>query len=225
MGVMAAVHQTAIAAICRSLRLARRFEQPYRHFYADDLLPRALVEALALLPLEPQDAAHFTGKREDENATRFYIDAPLMRRFPPLAGLAEALQSGQVAAEISTLCGADLDGAHLRLEYALDRDGFWLEPHTDLGEKKLTSLISLAEGEAQADLGTDIYEADKSLSKRAPFRRNGALIFVPGPATWHGFERRPIPGLRRSLILNYVGPQWRDREQLAFPDRPIRLDG
>jgi hypothetical protein len=174
MGAMASVHQTAIAAaICRSLPLARRFEEPYRHFYAGDLLPRALVETLALLPLEPQDAAHFAGKREEENAKRFYIDAPLMRRFPPLAGLAEALQSGQVAAEISTLCGADLDGAHLRLEYALDRDGFWLEPHTDLGEKKLTCLISLADGEAQADLGTDIYGPDKSLSKRAvpPQRR------------------------------------------------------
>jgi hypothetical protein len=206
-----------------SLRAAARFEEPYRHFYADDLLPHALAEALALLPVEPPDPSRFFGKREDQNATRFYLNAESMRRFPVLAHLAEALQSKYVAGEIAALSAAALEGTRLRLEYAVDCDGFWLEPHTDLGEKKLTCLISLADGERQADLGTDIYSSHKRLHKRAPFRRNGALMFVPGAATWHGFEKRPIAGLRRSLILNYVGPQWRERGQLAFPDRPIRL--
>jgi len=44
---------------------------------------------------------------------------------------------------------------------------------------------------------------------------------VPGPNTWHGFERRPIVGVRRLMEINYVRPTWRDRDQLAFPDRPI----
>jgi len=49
------------------------------------------------------------------------------------------------------------------------------------------------------------------------------VIFVPGPNTWHGFERRPIEGVRRLMEINYVRPSWRDRDQLAFPDRPITL--
>jgi hypothetical protein len=31
------------------------------------------------------------------------------------------------------------------LELCLDTDGFWLEPHTDIGAKKLTLLISLSQ--------------------------------------------------------------------------------
>ncbi len=209
--------------ISASLSAAARYEEPYRHFYAEDLLPQALVEALARLPVEPPDPSRFFGRREDQNARRFYVNAASTRRFPVLAHLAEALQSKRAAGAIAALSAAPLEGTRLRLEYAVDCDGFWLEPHTDLGEKKFTGLISLANGEEQADLGTDIYGPRNQLHKRAPFRCNGALMFVPGAATWHGFEKRPIAGLRRSLILNYVGPHWRERMQLAFPDRPIKL--
>jgi hypothetical protein len=211
-------------SICASLSAATRYEEPYRHFYADDLLPQALAEALALLPIETPDPSRFFGKREDQNATRFYVNAATMRRFPVLARLAEALQSKRVVSEIAALSAAPLQGAHLRLEYAVDCEGFWLAPHTDLGEKKFTCLISLAVGEQQGDLGTDIYCPHNRLHKRAPFRRNGALIFIPGAATWHGFDQRPIAGQRRSLILNYVGPLWRERGQLAFPDLPVQLE-
>jgi hypothetical protein len=29
-----------------------------------------------------------------------------------------------------------------------------------------------------------------------------------------------MPGIRRSLIVNYVKPDWRSRHELSFPDRP-----
>ena len=41
------------------------------------------------------------------------------------------------------------------------------------------------------------------------------MIFIPGADTWHGFEPRPLRALRRSLIVNYVGDEWRARDQLA----------
>jgi len=44
---------------------------------------------------------------------------------------------------------------------------------------------------------------------------------VPGDNTYHGFEKRPIEGVRISLIINYVTDEWRAREQLAFPEEPI----
>ena len=44
----------------------------------------------------------------------------------------------------------------------------------------------------------------------------------PGSDTWHGFERRRILGLRRSLMLNYVGAEWRARQELCFPDRAVK---
>jgi hypothetical protein len=57
----------------------------------------------------------------------------------------------------------------------------------------------------------------------SPFKRGAAMIFVPGDATWHDFEKRPIEGVRRSLILNYVTHEWRAREQLSYPDRAVRV--
>ena len=47
------------------------------------------------------------------------------------------------------------------------------------------------------------------------------MIFVPSNNTWHGFEKRPIHGVRRSIIVNYVTDAWRAREQLAFPHSPV----
>ena len=49
------------------------------------------------------------------------------------------------------------------------------------------------------------------------------MIFIPGENTWHGFEPRKIVGVRRLMEINYVRPSWRSREQLSFPDRPIKL--
>jgi hypothetical protein len=110
----------------------------------------------------------------------------------------------------------------LRLEYALDVDGFWLEPHTDLGVKKFTCLIYLSDGPGHEALGTDIYWNRERHFGVSPFKRGAAMVFVPGDDTWHGFEKRPIQGVRRSVILNYVTHEWRAREQLSFPERAVR---
>ena len=50
---------------------------------------------------------------------------------------------------------------------------------------------------------------------------NTALALVPSDITYHGFERRHIEGIRTSVIIKYVTSEWRGREQLAFPDRPV----
>jgi hypothetical protein len=126
-----------------------------------------------------------------------------------------------VVRAIETRTGSDLAGTYVRLEYAQDMEGFWLEPHTDLGVKRFTMLMYLADSADQADLGTDVYRDPETWAKRPPFIDNTALVFVPGANTWHGMARRPIRGVRRSLIMNYVTNEWRAREQLAYPDRPV----
>jgi hypothetical protein len=47
------------------------------------------------------------------------------------------------------------------------------------------------------------------------------MIFVPSAITYHGFERRKISGVRKSLVINYVTNEWRAREQLAYPGQPV----
>jgi hypothetical protein len=205
---------------CRSLEAAAAYEAPYPHCYADGVFPEPVARDLTDLPLAVAASAR-SGKRED-NAARLFFAGEAFDRFPVMRAVADALQSATVVTEIFGRFGADLTGCHLRLEYAVDTDGFWLAPHTDIGVKKFTCLISLAKDDSQSSLGTDIYRPDNRLYKRAPFRRNGALMFVPGDRSWHGFAPRPIPGQRKSVILNYVGPEWRARDQLAFPDAPVR---
>ena len=58
--------------------------------------------------------------------------------------------------------------------------------------------------------------------RRTPFADGMALLFAPSGHSWHGFEPRAFAGVRRSLIVNYVDSEWRSRDQLAYPDDPVR---
>ena len=201
----------------------RSFERPYLHHLLDKVFPADVSDALADLPFAPPVLDGVSGKRELHNDQRSYFDAGGVRRFPVMGAVAEALQSPRVVAAIHAAFAAPIDDTFLRLEYAQDVDGFWLQPHTDLGVKKFTCLIYLSDGPGHENLGTDIYETPDKHFGASPFRRGGAMIFVPGDNTWHGFERRPIEGVRRSVILNYVTHEWRAREQLSFPGRTVRV--
>jgi len=210
-------------AFAASIAGRRTFDEPYRHFLIDDCLPRDVADELAGLPFAAPVLDGVSGKRELHNDQRSYFDAPAMARFPVMRAVAQALQSRRIVRLIHETFGAPIDDTFLRLEYAQDIDGFWLEPHTDLGVKKFTCLIYLSEGPGHETLGTDIYSRPGQHFGAPPFRRGGAMIFVPGDNTWHGFEKRPIDGVRRSVILNYVTHEWRAREQLSFPEATVRL--
>lgn len=212
-----------IASIEASVAGRQSFSKPYRHDLVDHLFPSTVADALADLPFAAPSLNGLSGKRELHNDTRAYFDEANMGRFLVMARVAEALQSPQVTRTFADAFEAPLDETYLRLEYAQDIDGFWLQPHTDLGVKKFTCLIYLSQGPGHETLGTDIYASPEEHVGASPFIRNTAMIFVPGSNTWHGFEKRPIRDVRRSVILNYVTPEWRAREQLSFPDQPIRL--
>ncbi len=213
---------TAIAAsFCSSARMARRVATPYPHAFLNELFPAAVAQALNDLPFNAPALGGVSGKRELHNDTRSYFDAAAMARFPVMAQTAQALQSPGTIATLEDVFGAPLAGTYLRLEYAQDIDGFWLEPHTDLGVKKFTCLIYLSGLEGHETLGTDIYSDHDTHYGRSPFVPNSAMVFVPGTNTWHGFEKRPIKGVRKSVILNYVTNDWRAREQLSFPQTPV----
>jgi hypothetical protein len=82
-------------------------------------------------------------------------------------------------------------------------------------------LICLSDQPGCEAWGTDILDAGMNIVASAPYRRNGGLIFIPADETWHGSHRWPIPGVRRSLIVNSVKPEWRARHELAYPDQPV----
>ena len=173
------------------------------------------------LPFDAPSLDGVSGKRELHNNTRKYFDVENRERFPVCEAIAQAFQDKRVTSHIEKAFGTDLKGTYLRIEFAQDIDGFWLEPHTDLGVKTFTMLLYLSQDPSHHDLGTDIYDGDKRHFGRSAFAPNGAMVFIPGNNTYHGFEKRPIKGVRTSLIINYVTNEWRAREQLSFPEAPI----
>ncbi len=211
------------AAVRASIAARQTFDKPYRYALINNLFPAAVARELTDLPFQAPGLDGVSGKRELHNDKRRYFDAATNAELPVMGRIAEALQSSDVVSDFARAFDAPLDGTFLRLEYAQDIDGFWLEPHTDLGVKKFTCLIYLSDGPGHEKLGTDIYASKEEHFGSPPFTPNSALIFVPGADTWHGFEKRPIEGVRRSVILNYVSQDWRAREQLSFPDAPVRV--
>ncbi len=195
---------------------------PFPHLLLTDVLPRATADSVTALPLDPPRIGDTQGRRETHNASRIFFAPDQVARFPACGLLSQALQDGRTVAALQRATGARLDGAFLRIEYCLDTGGFWLEPHTDIGAKLFTMLVYLSDTPGSADWGTDVYDAALTWRGRAPAAFNSGLAFVPASDTWHGFEARDIVGVRRSLIVNYVAPEWRSRHELAFPHHPVR---
>jgi hypothetical protein len=196
-------------------------ETPFRHWLLRDVLPPAVGDAVTRLPFAPPAIVDTLGKRETHNNTRVFFSGDALQRFAVCADIAGALQDNAMVGALETACGAGLGGASLRIEYCQDAAGFWLEPHTDIGAKRFTMLIYLSREPGSGDWGTDVYDAAHHRVGRTPSDFGSGLIFIPGRDTWHGFERRPLTGVRRTLIVNYVGPEWRSRHELAYPDRPV----
>ena len=197
--------------------------RPYRHWKLRDVLPVDVCTGILTLPIVPPDLGRTDGTRNSYNASRCFITPSLRAKFPTCDALSEALQRPMVARLMAETCNIRVAGSYLRMEYIQDIDGAWLEPHRDIPEKLFSMVIYLFTGPDAAEWGTDIYDAERRWVGRSAGAFNSGVIFVPGPATWHGFDPRPIVGVRRLMEINYARADWRDREQLAFPERPVRL--
>lgn len=196
-------------------------ESPFRHWLLAEVLPKEICAAIRALPFPPVAIADTAGRRETHNTTRTFFSAKNRLRLKVCQDVAGMLQSRPAVNLIETHCGVRLSGSFLRIEYCQDIDGFWLEPHTDIGAKLFTMLIYLSTERAAAAWGTDLMTPSGEVIRSVPYRANHGLIFLPGKDTWHGFRKRPIDGVRRSLIVNYVKDEWRARHELAFPDLPV----
>ena len=207
----------------RALDTAVQGEIPFRHWELTEILPPETGVALAALPFAVPEGGRIDGRRELINAQRSFFGVDVRAASAVCDEMAQAWQSPDIVGLIQARCGIELTGTYLRMEYCQDTDGFWLEPHTDIGAKLFTMLVYLSTDPDAADWGTDLLDREPphALVGRSSGAYDTGLIFIPGTDTWHGFARRRIGGIRRTLIVNYVRPEWRARHELAFPDRPI----
>lgn len=211
------------AHFLQSLSSAREEAYPYRHWFLHQVFTEDVLERLNDLPLSVPQAEYVEGSRAENNKLRAYFSGDNLENLPACRHVADLFQDQEVVQRIAEFSGARIDGSYLRIEYAQDTDGFWLTPHTDIGAKFFTLLIYLNEPHPGEEWGTDVYVDADTHHGVAGFQPNAAFMFVPGDDTWHGFEKRTITGVRRSLIVNYVTTEWRARHELAFPDETVRV--
>lgn len=210
-----------IGSLLASVDSSQYCDDPYPYWLLSDCLPAAAVEDVLNLPFPAPMLDGVSGRREIHNATRTYFDRQNNEAFPVCRDISAAFNDPQVTRHLERAFDLDLSGTYLRIEFAQDIDGFWLEPHTDLGVKRFTMLLYLSSDPSHHDLGTDIYDRERRHVGRSPFFSNHAMVFVPSDRTFHGFEKRRISGVRKSVIINYVTRDWKAREQLVSPDNPI----
>ncbi len=207
----------------QALRESRIAETPYRRWNMVNVFPESMCVGILTLPIAPPLIDDCYGVRDRHNKKRTFFTPELQRDFPTCAVFAEAMQHPNVARAFNEVCNVPAEGSYLRIEYIQDLDGAWLEPHRDIKEKLFSMVVYLCTGPHAKEWGTDIYDDDKRWVGRSSAEFNSAVIFIAGPNTWHGFDKRPIIGVRRLMEINYVHPSWRDRDQLSFPDRPITV--
>jgi hypothetical protein len=208
--------QSFVAALANNPPLS----EPFRHWRLTRVLPGEVLDAINALDLVAPSWQGADGRRA-WNAARVFVDQDMQARLPQAAALAEAFQSQEALAAVESHTGLDLTGLYLRIEYCLDSQGFWLEPHTDIGVKRLTLQVYCARDAAAHGWGSSIYDTDRRWTGNIDGSFANAMMFVPANDTWHGFEPRRIDGVRRSLIVNFVTADWQNRGELAFPDQPV----
>jgi len=215
--VESALPDPVVGSFLACLKSARHETSPFDYWLLENPLPEGFCDDIAALPFPPPGAAVFNGRRETNNATRVYFTPENQTVFGVCRQVVEGFNDPAVKSAIEEATGADLSDSHLRIEYCQDTDGFWLEPHTDIAVKKFTMLVYLSDNPGLANAGTDILEGppDHKYVGSAPYGKNKGVIFIPGPDTWHGVGHHPVKGLRRSIIVNFVTPDWQDKWELA----------
>lgn len=206
-----------ISQLKTSIAQAQVSDDPYRHYILSDLFDSQLVDDILDMPFEPLDLDYTSGSREEFNPVRRYLNPEAIASYPAAERVANTFLSPDVIAMFEEQGGISLKGSLLRIEYAIDKDKFWLKPHTDIGAKLFTILIYLSKDADASGWGTDIYHDENHYHSTVSYETNTALLFYPTDKTWHGFEPRIISGVRKTLIVNYVKPEWRNRQELVHP--------
>jgi hypothetical protein len=199
------------------LERATHASKPFDYWLLERALPEGDVDAILDLPFAPPKAPEFSGKRETNNSSRMFFSRDNQEKFAVCRRVADGFKDPRVISAIERATGARLSGTRLRIEYCQDAPGFWLEPHTDISVKKFTMLVYLSDDPALKLAGTDIHEGppDFRYVTTALYGRNLGVIFIPASDTWHGVGHHPLQALRKSIIVNYVAPEWRDTFELA----------
>ena len=197
--------------LIRSLRTkSSKYQSPFNYWIIDEPLSDDAIDEVYKTPI-PSGEVIFDGTRAgDKNGKdllsklRVFVDQENSIEFPNLKELISEMQSKECQKIIEGMININLSNSYVRVEVIADKDGFWLEPHCDIKEKLMSSIIFVNKYGEDENLGTDFYHSDLSIAKTIPYRNNYGYIFTAEKDSWHGLEKKKIKKERRCIQINYV---------------------
>ena len=197
--------------LINSLRTkSSKYQSPFNYWIIDEPLSDDTIDEIYKTPI-PSGKVIFDGTRAgDKNGKdllsklRVFVDQNNYTEFPNLKNLISEMQSKECQKLIEGMLNVNLKNSYVRVEVIADKDGFWLEPHCDIKEKLMSSIIFVNKYGEDENLGTDFYHPDLSIAKTIPYRNNYGYIFTAEKNSWHGLQKKKIKKERRCIQINYV---------------------
>ena len=197
--------------LINSLRTkSSKYHSPFNYWIIDEPLSDDTINEIYKTPIPSGDVIFDGTRAGDKNGKdllsklRVFIDQNNYIEFPNLKNLISEMQSKECQKLIEGMLNVNLTNSYVRVEVIADKDGFWLEPHCDIKEKLMSSIIFVNKYGEDENLGTDFYHPDLSIAKTIPYRNNYGYIFTAEKNSWHGLEKKKIKKERRCIQINYV---------------------
>jgi hypothetical protein len=197
--------------LINSLRTkSSKYQSPFNYWIIDEPLSDNAIDEIYKTPIPSGDVIFDGTRAGDKNGKdllsklRVFIDQNNYLEFPNLKNLISEMQSKECQKLIEGMLNVNLTNSYVRVEVIADKDGFWLEPHCDIKEKLMSSIIFVNKYGEDENLGTDFYHPDLSIAKTIPYRNNYGYIFTAEKNSWHGLEKKKIKKERRCIQINYV---------------------
>lgn len=165
---------------------------PWCHWLVDDFLTQDCLQEVKSIDhaLHQQN----TGRRVGQG--RLFVNHDNGAEYPCLYQLYCSLFDGFYRRYFEFHTGLSFQDLHPRVEVISDIGDFYLEPHPDQPEKKLTALVYT--DFQQLYPGTQLSDGS-----HVPAKDNRCFFFVPAADTVHGYPQTTFNRVRRCLQINY----------------------
>jgi len=165
---------------------------PWTHWIADEFLTKECLAEVKSIEHTREQTTY--GKRV--GGQRFFVNETIADQYPELYKLYRSLHLGIYKDFFENYTGLNYTGLYPRVEVISDIGDFYLEPHCDLPEKKLTALVYTDYEKLYP--GTGFGNGNRIESKD-----NRCFFFVPSPTTVHDYPATHFDCIRRCLQINY----------------------
>jgi hypothetical protein len=172
--------------------ITNKHTEPWPHWIADDFLT---AECLA----EVKTVKHALTQQNNGRRVgsgRLFITDEHATEYPHLHALYQSLHNGVYRDYFEQHTGIDYAKLYPRVEVVSDIGDFYLEPHPDQPEKRLTALVYT--NYTQLYPGTGFANGT-----RVESRDNRCFFFVPAANTMHDYPATTFETVRRCLQINY----------------------